>query len=401
MSPAFLKASGVMLAASLLSGTSQDGLDIGLFRIEPSQTDPLRPSMSLTAACTEPFPAPLADLLKELSFRPDAPVRELLLFEQAFAVFCADAIRDLVQRNGLPISDLHFIATHGQTLYHEKLNSSAFHAVSLQLAGADYLAAQYGCPVVSDFRTRHIAEGREGAPLAPILDYLYWQPVAGTRIMLNLGGIANITVLRAGVSLPETPYGDTGPANKLMDQLMQRESRGPWDAGGAIAASGVIEQPVLELLLRDPYFALPFPKSTGPELFNLADTERKIRAAGLAVPAFPDFMATLSALTAHSVSDAITNLLGGEETSSDTEILVSGGGAKNTYLLRQIRQLTGLPVRVAGSEATGDDVARDSLTADFKETQLFALLGYLTLYTPGVELFRPERPVRLGKISLP
>lgn len=401
MFPAFLKVSDVILAASLLSGTSQDGLDIGFYRISPSGSGPLRPRMSLVAARTEPFPDQLAGTLGQLSFRADAPVRELLLFEQAFAVFCADAIRDLAQSTGLPLTDLHFIATHGQTLYHEKRTGSDFLAVSLQLAGADYLAAQFGCPVVSDFRTRHIAEGGEGAPLAPMLDYLYWQPDDGTRIMLNLGGIANITVLRAGASLPETPYGDTGPANKLMDQLMQRDGRGLWDAGGAIAASGEVDQSVLNLLLGDQYFALPFPKSTGPELFNLADTERKIRAAGLPVPAFPDFMATLSALTAHSVSDAITNLLGGEVTSSDTEILVSGGGAKNVHLLRLIRQLTGLPVRVAGSEAKGDDAARDSLTADFKETQLFALLGYLTLCTQGVELFRTGRPVRLGKISLP
>lgn len=394
MSLAFFEASDVMHAASLISGTSQDGLDIGIYRISPSKSAPLRPRMELLAAFTEPFPDTLAGSLRHLSFRPDAPVRELLLFEQQFAVFCARALRDLARSAALPVSALRFIATHGQTLYHEKLTGSDFSAVSLQLAGADYLAAQYGCPVVSDFRTRHIAEGGEGAPLAPILDHLYWQPASGTRIMLNLGGIANITVLRAGASLSDTPFGDTGPANKLMDQLMQREGRGAWDAGGEIAASGEVHQAVLDLLLREPYFAFPFPKSTGPELFNLAETERKIRLAGLSVPEFTDFMATLSALTAQSISDALSGLLRNTDayTSPNTEILVSGGGAKNTHMLRQIEQLTALPVH---------DLDETGASADFKELQLFALLGYLTLYTPGPELFEPGKPVRLGKISLP
>ncbi|AXJ00654.1 anhydro-N-acetylmuramic acid kinase [Cyclonatronum proteinivorum] len=404
MFPPLFEPSGDFTAAALLSGTSQDGLDVAFYRITPSPQEPLRPHMRLLTARTHAFPEKLAGMLRHLSFRADAPVRDLLQFEQHFALFCVNVLQQNAESAGLNISDLHFIATHGQTLYHEKLSRSAFRALSLQLAGADYLASKLGCAVVSDFRTRHIAEGGEGAPLAPILDYLYWQPEAGTRIMLNLGGIANITVLRAGASLAETAYGDTGPANKLMDQLMQRDGGAPWDAGGVIAASGQLQQAVLELLLREPYFALPFPKSTGPELFNLTETERRIRTAGLPVPSFPDFMATLSALTATTVADAISRLCNSAVTSdAGTEILVSGGGAKNAHLLRQIELLTELPLRIAGSEreADGDETASGSLTADFKETQLFALLGYLTLYTQGAEIFRPGQPVRLAKISLP
>ncbi|MCC5933352.1 MAG: anhydro-N-acetylmuramic acid kinase [Balneolales bacterium] len=391
MSPAFWKPPQALNAASMLSGTSQDGLDTGIYRITSNAAQPMQPRMELIAAHTADFPDALTAQLRQLSFRADAPVRELLLLEQQFTLFCADALKQAAQAARLDSTDLSFIATHGQTLYHERMSGGSFKAVSLQLAGADYLAQQFGCPVVSDFRSGHIAAGGEGAPLAPILDHYCYRSPERLRIMLNLGGIANITVLRPGEALAQTAQGDTGPANKLMDQLMQQHGRGPWDAGGEIAASGTVDEAVLALLLQHPYFAQPFPKSTGPEAFNLPDTLERIAAAGLPLPAFTDFMATLSALTARSVSEGILRFVKPAEKAS-AEILVSGGGARNLHLLRQIQSQTGITVR--SLDETG-------ASADFKELQLFALLGYLTLFTEGPELFEPGKGVRLGKISLP
>ncbi|GAA3354796.1 anhydro-N-acetylmuramic acid kinase [Streptomyces antimycoticus] len=273
---------------------------------------------------------------------------------QVFAALAARADRELCGGR----ADL--IGSHGQTVYHWA-EGGRVHG-TLQLGQPAWIAEATGCPVVSDLRTRDVAAGGQGAPLVSLVDALWLRGRPGVCAALNLGGIANITV----VSSAGDPLAfDTGPANALIDAAVGDLTGGrlDHDADGAMAARGTVHEPLLERLLAEPYYALPAPKTTGKELFHGSYLRAALATAG-PVPD-DDVVATVTELTARTVADAVRSV-------HATEVIASGGGTRNPTLMGALRRALGtIALR------TSDDLG---LPAPAKEAYAFAVLAFLTAH---------------------
>jgi len=278
--------------------------------------------------------------------------------------------------------DVDLVASHGQTVYHWVVGARA--RGTLQLGNAAWVAEHVKRPVVSDFRVADVAAGGHGAPLVSVLDALWLgredgttgtdgAPDAGLTAALNLGGIANVSLV-GRVDDPVTGW-DTGPGNCLLDVAVARltDGRLAYDEDGALAARGTVDPVVLAALLDDPYFAAPPPKSTGRELFDTTYTERRLAAVRPGLTG-PDLVATLTELTAVSVADA----LAGHDV---RRVVASGGGARNPVLLDRLRAALAERLPHACEVVTSDTLG---LPVDAKEAYLFALLGFLSAHgLPG------------------
>jgi anhydro-N-acetylmuramic acid kinase len=276
------------------------------------------------------------------------------LVGQAFASAASRAVVELCAGR----ADL--IASSGQTVFHWVEHNRV--RGTLQIGQPAWIAEHTGIPVVSDFRTRDVAAGGQGAPLVSLLDVMWLRGRPGIPVALNLGGIANITIATATA---EPVAFDTGPANALIDAAVRDVTHGrlAFDTGGAMAARGHVHEPLLGRLLADPYYALPAPKTTGKELFHLRYLQAAM--AGLDPVAPEDLVATVTALTARTVADAVT-------ASPGTEVIVSGGGTRNATLMSLLAGALGsVPVR------TSDELGLPSAA---KEAYAFAVLGFLTVH---------------------
>lgn len=246
------------------------------------------------------------------------------------------------------------VVSHGQTVFHWIENGSA--RGTLQLGQPAWIAERTGLPVVSDLRSRDIAAGGQGAPLVPIFDLLLLPPAGTPRAALNLGGIANMTVIAPDRDV--IAY-DLGPANALIDAATTRFYGEPYDRDGHHAAAGTVDQNLLQALADHPYFRREAPKSTGKELFNAAYLSDRLTGFGALQP--DDIIATVTELTARVVTTDVRKY-------GVAELVVSGGGARNPYLMRQIaQQVATRPI---------DDFG---IPGDAKEAYAFALLGFLTV----------------------
>jgi anhydro-N-acetylmuramic acid kinase len=262
----------------------------------------------------------------------------------------ARAVLRAVRRYG----PVELIGCHGQTIYHEG------GAHTLQIGEAAVVAERTGVPVVSNFRARDIAAGGQGAPLVPYVDYLLFRHPKRARIALNIGGIANITVIPAGAAPGDVVAFDTGPGNMVIDALA-REMGLPCDRGGKIAASGQVDRVLLDELLADPYYRRRPPKSAGREQYG-AEFVARLKKAGLPMR---DLMATATVLTAATVAMGVGN--SGRE---GTDLIVSGGGVHNPQIMAH---LAGFLPGVAISTST-----EHGIDADAKEAIAFAVLAYQT-----------------------
>jgi anhydro-N-acetylmuramic acid kinase len=381
-----------MLVVGLISGTSVDGLDAALVDIaHDDEVIRLRVERFLTA----PFDDALRSRLLALLPPKRGSVAEVCELNVLVGEALASASAQVVAAAGRDMGEVALVASHGQTIYHQVAPGRA--RSTLQIGCAATIAERTGRTVASDFRSRDIAAGGQGAPLVPFLDALLLA-APHPRVALNVGGIANITYLPSTESSPgKLPVSnaiafDTGPGNVLIDCAVAELSGGAlrYDDGGAWAARGAPDELLLRRWLRHPFFRLPPPRSTGREAWGIAQARRYLaqaRSRGLG-PA--DALATLTALTARSVADACRRFL----PELPRELLVGGGGARNLTLLASLQAC--LPeARVLPM----DDVGLD---ADAKEAVAFALLGYATLCgwpsnVPGAT--GASRPVVLGSIT--
>jgi anhydro-N-acetylmuramic acid kinase len=274
----------------------------------------------------------------------------------------AEAASTLLHRSGIPAAKVRAIGSHGQTVRHGPIGDVPF---TLQLGDPNTIAERTGILTVADFRRRDMAAGGQGAPLLPALHAALFRDPTRSRVVLNLGGIANITTLPADPAAPVRGF-DTGPANCLLDAWATRHLQKPRDEGGQWAAEGQVDQDLLQHLLGDPYFALPPPKSTGRELFNLDWLQQQLAAhcavREVAEPAPVDVQATLMALSVRSVADAI--LAHGADAN---DVLVCGGGVHNSELMRLLG-LALAPRWVTSTGALGVD-------PDYVEVTAFAWLA--------------------------
>ena len=331
----------------LISGTSADSIDAVLVSFS-------RGVPQLLASHAHPWPAALRERM--LALAQDEATLDLDAFGRLDVEIghgFADAALHLLKQSGTPARTVRAIGSHGQTLRHRPLGH---HPFTLQLGDPSVIAERCGIEVVADFRRADIAAGGQGAPLLPALHAMLLARPGHVRVILNLGGIANITVLGADGSV----HGfDTGPANGLLDAWCLRLRHEPFDRDGAYAASGRVDATLLAALLADPYFALPPPKSTGREHFHLGWLATHPRLAALD-PA--DVQATLLELTARSVATAIAQSAPAAE-----EVLACGGGVHNGALMRRLGELLAPSVLLSTS--------RYGIDPDFLEATAFAWLA--------------------------
>lgn len=307
-----------MLFIGVMSGTSTDGVDAVLCRISAST------SVQVLAGVSLPLPISLQAKILALNTSGPDELHRAAIVANALAQLYAQACNELSQQTAEKITA---IGVHGQTVRH-----APELGYTIQLNAPALLAELTGIDVIADFRSRDMAAGGQGAPLVPIFHNAVFaapQP----RVVLNLGGIANISLLQPNAA----PQGfDTGPANMLMDGWIQQHHGLPYDADGAWAASGTVLPELLHSLLSEPWLQQPPPKSTGRDLFNTTWLQQHLRATY--APA--DVQATLAAYTVETITDAIA-----QHAHNAEEIIVCGGGAYNTHLLRCLEAGIKKPLR--------------------------------------------------------
>jgi anhydro-N-acetylmuramic acid kinase len=335
-----------------MSGTSLDGIDAALVRLEPRAAGY---DLKLLRARTTPFPRRLAALLREALPPGEPSPRTVALLDALLGRALGRAASDVAA--GHPID---FVASHGLTLYHD----GASHR-TMQIGDPYAIRALAGATVVFDFRRADCAAGGQGAPLVPFADALLFGEDERSAVALNLGGIANVTIVPPRNSRQAVRAWDTGPGMMVIDAFVRSRHEGRWDEGGALAARGRISESVLRELLADEYFALAPPKSTGRERFGDAFFAR--HAAAFASLDAADGCATLCALTVESIAQELER-----HCPARGRVIASGGGTHNATLLRMLSRRLGSNFDVVVSAELGVD-------PDAKEAVAFAVLGYETL----------------------
>jgi anhydro-N-acetylmuramic acid kinase len=344
-----------------MSGTSLDGIDVAIVEIHGRR-------VSTIGFQSTPYSEEVRRAILAVS-NTTTTTREISRLNFRLGELYARAIQRACRRYG----PVELIGCHGQTIYHEGGSST------LQIGEAAVVAERTGVPVVSDFRPRDIAAGGQGAPLVPFVDCLLFGHPRRTRIALNIGGIANITVIPSGIAF------DTGPGNMVIDALAREytEGRQNFDRGGRIAAKGNLNRPLLDNLLADPYYRRKPPKSAGREQYG-AEFVTRLKQTGLSLP---DLISTATVLTAATIVMAAAPF-------APDELIVSGGGAHNPQILAHLAAL--LPgVALATSADYGIDV-------DAKEAIAFAILAYQTWRRKPSNLpsaTGARHSVVLGKVS--
>ena len=333
------------LFAGTISGTSVDGLDLAL--IEVSATD-----ISLVASATHELPSALKATLISLGQAQHDNLDALGHADTALGVFIGRSINDFIAAEGVPATDIRAIGSHGQTVRHRPTGTDPF---TTQIGDPNYIAEITGITTVADFRRRDMAAGGQAAPLVPPFHEAILGADDESRVVLNVGGISNVTVLTPGQ--PVTGF-DTGPGNALLDAWVGQHLHKTYDDGGVWSQSGTIVGGLLQACLDDPYLALEPPKSTGKEHYNLPWLQRLLPVA--VKP--EDVQRTLIEFTVKSVADAVSSWAGECE-----RLLVCGGGRHNTFLMQRLSELASFPV------TTTDTMGWDG---DAVEAAAFAWLAY-------------------------
>lgn len=382
----------------LMSGTSVDGIDAALVELSGAQD---APSVRLLAFEDRPFPDAVRSGIFELFDPVKATVDKLGRMSYVLGELYAEAALSVIRAAGLSPSEVDAVASHGQTIWHspDEVQFCGQNArCTVQIGEGAVIAQRTGLVTVSDFRVADLAAGGQGAPLVPFTEYLLYRSTKRTRLLQNIGGIGNMTVLPAGCA-PEDVYAfDTGPGNMLIDAVVSAatEGRERYDRGGAMAARGHVDERLLDQLRAEPYYTLPLPKSTGRELFGTQYAERIFvwgREHGLS---WEDLAATATELTAWSIADAYERYVLPKYKAA--ELLVGGGGSYNKTLLgRLAARFERFGVEVKTQEDLG-------FSSDAKEAVAFAILGDrclagLSNSLPGVT--GAANASVMGKISLP
>lgn len=370
-----------MIVAGLMSGTSLDGVDVAFVEITGHGWSAKTRTL---AGRGYRYPRKLKDAILNISNREchTADIARLHFYLGHFQAECLDRAAQDTRIHA------ELIGLHGQTIFHEGQPAKLFNTPvrsTLQIAEPSFLAERLRIPVVSDFRARDIAAGGQGAPLAPYADYLFFRHKSEPRAALNIGGIANVTILPPNSPPDQVLAFDTGPGNMVIDQLMTRFTRRSFDKGGTTAAKGTPDEPLLRNLLRNPYYRRSGPKSAGREQYGAAFVDQLI-ASGLAPH---DLIATATLLTARTIALGLTRAHFTHGT-----VFVSGGGVHNRTLMSMLS--AELPrCTIANSALAGVD-------PDYKEAAFFALLAYETWHRRPSNMpsaTGAKHPAILGKIT--
>lgn len=379
------------LIIGLMSGTSLDGLDVALCRFRGSG---LNTAVTLERFATIPYGEDVKRQVRDVFARPQVDLLKLSTLNAWLGRHHGLLVNGCLKKWRVSRARVTAIASHGQTVFHAPAFMHPGNPVNstLQIGDGDQVAVTTGILTLSDFRQKHIAAGGEGAPLAVYGDYLLLSHKKENRILLNIGGIANFTFLPGGQKANQVWVTDTGPGNTLIDQLVRHfDPSRSFDQDARWAQQGKVNDPLLTALKSHPFFSLPSPKTTGPELFNIeyvtlaqemSDTESIPQA---------DVLATVTRFSAETIAAAIRVAC----QRKPFAIYLSGGGAHNPLLVQWIGELLG-NIRLPTTAALG-------IPPDAKEAILFAVLANEALFGKPINYGKPGKipSVRMGKISLP
>jgi anhydro-N-acetylmuramic acid kinase len=362
-----------MLVAGIMSGTSADGIDVALCRIAPAR---MRPHIELVRHRAFPYPAPLRKAVLAAMDAQSTSAAELARLNWRLGEAYGDAAQAAAQGYALDL-----VGCHGQTIYHQGIArpyAGRSIACTWQLGEPALIAAAVHAPVVSNFRPADMVAGGQGAPLVPLLDATLFAHPRRARVLQNLGGIANLTLVSPGGALDNLLAFDTGPANMVIDALAQRLFGKSYDRNGRLAAAGTPNEAVLTTLLRDPYYRHRPPKSAGREQYGTAFVERVLSLARRHRLSSHDILATVTALTSRSIALAYKQFVAPRIGNAPVDYIVAGGGARNQTLMRMLgADLAPFGCRVQTTDEHG-------IPSEAKEAVAFALLAWQTWHRlPG------------------
>jgi anhydro-N-acetylmuramic acid kinase len=395
-----------MIVAGVMSGTSADGINVALVRLSTRGRG--RPRYTLLAHEEYPFPAPVRRAVLAMMNAELALVADLARLNFLLGELYAEAVTRTARKHRVK---LDLVGCHGQTLYHQGVAQRFLGrklAVTWQTGEGAVIAVRLGVPVVSDFRPADMAAGGKGAPLVPFLDYFLFAnqrdgSIAQNRVVQNIGGIANLTVIPAGTSLREVIAFDTGPGNMVMDAVMEELFGKRYDRDGKIAASGRVLDGVTAKLLSAKFFREKPPRTAGREEFGREYVSRFLQLCrGVSKP---DMVATATALTARSIADAVQRFVlprfaalrpAKHQRRHNHQMIVSGGGAKNPTLMAMLHnEIAPFGISLHSSDEFG-------LPAEAKEAVAFAVLAHETWHRRPSNVpsaTGAKRAAILGKIS--
>lgn len=375
-----------------MSGTSLDGLDLALCRIQGSGFDS---KLQILHFDTLPYDDEFRTNIRKVFAKTTISQQDLCGINPYVALSHAALINQALTQWGVQAEDVDLIASHGQTVYHAPqslTNDYSLPNSTLQIGDGDHIAVHTGIITVSDFRQKHLAAGGEGAPIAAYGDFLLFTDRTENRILLNIGGISNFTFLPASDSGQQGFATDLGPGNTIMNQYMFEHFGLEMDLDAATAAAGLVNEQLLFHLLQDQFLDLAFPKTTGPELFNLDYLQNKQKASDTVDLSPANVMATLNLFSATAIIRGIKSISKGMD---NVAVYVSGGGLHNPLLIQHIK--AGLaPIKV-------ESMDRIAMNPDAKEACLFAVLANEAVAgrPENVAGLKDSPAVCMGKISFP
>jgi anhydro-N-acetylmuramic acid kinase len=352
---------------ALMSGTSVDGIDAALVNIsEKNKELEVELLEFISLAYTKEFKK---KILKAADYQKSR-VKEIAELNIEIAEKSLQAVYKLIKKCNSAVVDIDLIASHGQTIYHNLKERP----VTLQIGAAPFIAEGSGITTVYNFRMRDLAAGGEGAPLVPYVDYLLYQDQNKNRVLQNIGGISNYTYLPAGSDFTEVSGSDNGPGNMMIDYAVKilTDYQKDYDQDGKMAAQGRCSQKLLNYLMEHPFIKKEVPKSSGRIDFGEEFTKKIISKAEKLGLSDYDLLATITEFTARAIIDSYQRFLKAEI----DEIIISGGGSYNNYLMQKIREYAGRVISPKVKVLTLEDLDQSS---EAKEAVAFAVLGYQTM----------------------
>ena len=380
----------ILYAVGLMSGTSLDGVDAALVKI----TNQKNPTFEMVEFVSVPYSEDLKRKVLKNSVPATSNIQEICSLNVELSYSYVEAVKEVLRKASFDADNLDFIANHGQTVWHNPDEMDGYASSTLQLGDASTIARVFNKLVIYDFRTLDMAYGGSGAPLIPMSEFLIFRSLEKSRILLNIGGIGNITHLPKKCEISEILAFDTGPGNMLIDGACSMLFNTPFDEGGKIGMCGNINEKILSKLMEDEYFKMVPPKSTGREKYSHDFLMNVIEMAKLEKMTNEDIVSTLSAFTACSIINQIETHV---PTFNEGELVVSGGGANNPYLVELLKKYKTKNYKVI----TGYDLGYN---ADAKEAIGFVVLGYLRIMNKPSNVTTVTgavRPVSLGSMVLP
>ncbi len=344
-----------MLAIGLMSGTSLDGVDASLVEITcvGTKTEYLEKSFVFV-----PYTEKLKAKILEVSRLNTSNVQKICSLNFELGYIYKEAVDELLKTSKIDISNITFIAMHGQTIWHNPDKRDGYYSSTLQIGEPSVVAYAFNKLVISNFRTMDMAAGGSGAPLVPFVNYILHKSDTQSIALQNIGGISNVTYIRKGATIDDVIAFDTGPGNMLIDQAMRKLYNKEYDENGNIALSGRVNEKVLDYLMQDEYLKRSLPKSTGREKYN--DTFLQVILDKMPNVSKNDIITTITAYTADTIAYAYQKFCPDID-----KIVLSGGGARNKYIVKRLKEKMNVEIEI-------------SEKSDSYEAFCFAVLGYHT-----------------------